>query len=208
MCIMSPEKCHYAAGTCRDPAWGEKVCFNDHIVYLANSSGLKVGITRMKNMPSRWLDQGAAQALPIARTASRFLAGKIEDTLRQKISDKTNWRSMLKDSVGHIDLVSERDALLEQFDKELNEIADEHGTNSVTWLKQETTREFTYPVTQYPTKVVSHNLDKTQTVTGVLMGVKGQYLMLDTGVINIRKYTSYHIQMKVEETASQGQLAL
>lgn len=66
-CIMSPERCHYAAGTCREPAWGEQFCMTDHIVYLANSSGVKVGITRASQVPTRWIDQGASQALPILR---------------------------------------------------------------------------------------------------------------------------------------------
>lgn len=211
-CIMSPEKCHFHLGTCRDPGWGERICFNDHIVYLANSSGLKVGITRMKNMPSRWLDQGAVQALPIARTASRFLAGKVEDTLRQKISDKTNWRAMLKENAPDLDLLKERDELLDYFSDSLSALENEFGKNSLSWLQQEQVRKFNYPVTEFPTKVVSHNLDKTAEISGTLMGIKGQYLMLNTGVINVRKFTSYHLELSVElnaeERISQGQLAL
>ncbi len=194
-CIMSPEKCHFHLGTCRDPEWGERVCFNDHIVYLANSSGLKVGITRMKNMPSRWLDQGAGQALPIVRTASRMLAGQIEDILRRDIADRTNWRAMLKDDMQSLDLISERERLREHFSDELEALALESGPAGFTWLLHEKERSFTYPVSQYPDKVVSHNLDKTPEISGRLMGIKGQYLMLDTGVINLRKYTSYDVTL-------------
>jgi hypothetical protein len=192
-CMMSPEKCHFHLGTCREPQWAEKICFNDHIVYLANSSGIKVGITRMKNMPSRWLDQGASQALPIARVANRRLSGLIEDTLRKQVADKTSWQAMLKTEAPAVDLEATRDALREQFSAELAAIELDAGPGSVSWLGSETVRQFNYPVLQYPTKVVSHNLDKTPVVSGVLLGIKGQYLMLDTGVINLRKYTSYAV---------------
>ncbi|MBV1960214.1 MAG: DUF2797 domain-containing protein [Oleibacter sp.] len=195
VCIMSPEKCHYHEGTCRDPKWGERVCFNDHIVYLANSSGIKVGITRMKNMPSRWLDQGAGQALPIVRVATRRLAGLVEDILRRDVADKTNWRAMLKDDYSGLDLPAERDRLLALFKTELATLETDHGPGSMTWLLDESARDFSYPVDAYPTKVVSHNLDKTPEVNGRLMGMKGQYLILDTGVINLRKFTSYHVNV-------------
>ena len=197
-CILSPEKCHFHLGTCRDASFAEQVCFNDHIVYLANSSGLKVGITRMKNMPSRWLDQGAGQALPVARVASRRIAGLIEDILRRDIADKTNWRAMLKDDAVTLDLISERQRLYELFRTELDALETEHGPGSVTWLLNETVREFRYPVMQYPVKVVSHNFDKEAVVHGRLLGMKGQYLMLDTGVINLRKFTSYQITLTTD----------
>src|SRR5690554_6351011 len=92
LCIVSPERCHYEQGTCREPAWGEQFCMTDHIVYLANSSGLKVGITRASQIPTRWIDQGASQALPIMRVATRQQSGMVEDLLRQQVADKTNWR--------------------------------------------------------------------------------------------------------------------
>src|SRR3546814_17547967 len=93
---MSPERCHFDAGTCRDPAWGEQFCMTDHVVYLANSSGIKVGITRATQMPTRWLDQGASQALPIMRVATRQQSGMVEDLLRSQVADRTNWRPPLK----------------------------------------------------------------------------------------------------------------
>ena len=83
-CIMSPERCHFHHGTCRDPAWGEKYCFTDHFVYLANSSGVKVGITRGTQLPTRWIDQGATQGLPIFRVQTRYQAGLIEDCIRHR----------------------------------------------------------------------------------------------------------------------------
>ena len=149
----------------------------------------------MKNMPSRWLDQGAGQALPIARVATRRLAGLVEDILRRDVADKTNWRAMLKDDHSGLDLPAERDRLLALFKTELATLETDNGPGSMTWLLDESTRDFSYPVDAYPTKVVSHNLDKTPEVNGRLMGMKGQYLILDTGVINLRKFTSYHVNV-------------
>ena len=103
-CIMSPERCHYAAGTCREPAWGEQFCMTEHVVYLANSSGAKVGITRATQVPTRWIDQGATQALPIMRVATRQQSGLVEDVLRSQVTDRTNWRAMLKGEAAPLDL--------------------------------------------------------------------------------------------------------
>jgi hypothetical protein len=91
-CIMSPEKCHYDQGTCREPVWGDYFCMQDHIVYLANSSGLKVGITRASQLPTRWIDQGASQGLAVIRVRTRQQAGFCEAMFRQHVSDRTNWR--------------------------------------------------------------------------------------------------------------------
>jgi hypothetical protein len=151
----------------------------------------------MKNMPSRWLDQGAAQALPIARVATRRLAGLVEDIIRRDIADKTNWRAMLKGDSPELDLLSERERLREHFAEELNQLELEQGPGSITWLTNESVRHFNYPVIEYPTKVTSHNFDKTAEVSGRLMGMKGQYLILDTGVINLRKFTSYNVRVTV-----------
>ena len=111
-CIMSPEKCHFHHGTCRDPEWGEKFCFTDHFVYLANSSGVKVGITRGTQLPTRWIDQGATQGLPIFRVQTRYQAGLIEDCLREHVADKTHWQKMLKGNAEDLDLAAIRDELM------------------------------------------------------------------------------------------------
>src|SRR5690554_4764181 len=98
-CIMSPEKCHYHLGTCREPEWGEANCMVEHVVYLANSSGLKVGITRATQVPTRWIDQGAVTAIPMLRVASRYLSGLVEVACKNHVADRTNWRAMLKGDV-------------------------------------------------------------------------------------------------------------
>jgi hypothetical protein len=60
-----------------------------------------------------------------------------------------------------------------------------------------TQENFNFPVQEYPTKVVSFNLDKNPVAQGTLMGIKGQYLILDSGVINLRKYGSYLVSVEV-----------
>lgn len=198
ICIVSPEKCHYDAGTCREPVWGEQFCMADHIVYLANSSGLKVGITRITQLPTRWIDQGAKQALPIFRVATRKQSGLIEDCLKADIADKTNWRTLLKGEAEPLDLLAERDRILESSYKLIANLQAMFGIQAIRPLEAEPVVTFDYPVLKYPTKIQSHNLDKTSVVEGVLEGIKGQYLLLSTGVINIRKYTAYEVIVSVQ----------
>ena len=197
-CIMSPEKCHFHHGTCRDPQWGEKYCFTDHFVYLANSSGVKVGITRGTQLPTRWIDQGATQGLPIFRVQSRYQAGLIEDCIREHIADKTSWQKMLKGNAETADLAAIRDDLLIKSESGLELLEQEFGLQALQRLYNETTTEIHFPVTRFPEKVKSFNLDKAPLVEGELQGIKGQYLILDTGVINIRKYTGYNIEFSAE----------
>lgn len=196
-CITQPELCHYAAGTCREPEWGDKFCNQPHTVYLANSSGLKVGITRDSQIPTRWMDQGAAQALPILRAASRYISGLAEVALAKRVSDKTNWRQMLKQAPPALDLPALRDSLLGECAAELARIRAEHGEQSLIPAEAEPL-EIVYPVLNYPDKLKSYDLEKTETVSGILHGVKGQYWLLDGGVINIRKYTGYEVEFHFE----------
>lgn len=197
LCVMKPERCHYEAGTCRDPEWGESFCFQPHIVYLANSSGIKVGITRQTQVPTRWIDQGAVQALPIFKVQSRYLSGLIEVVIGQHISDKTSWQKMLKNQVAPIDLRAKRDELVATCDSELADLSRRFGANAIEFLPDEAGVEIRFPVDNYPVKVNSFNLDKIPDVSGILHGIKGQYLIFDTGVINIRKYTGYEIEFSV-----------
>lgn len=196
LCIMSPERCHYAAGTCREPEWGERFCMTDHVVYLANSSGPKVGITRATQLPTRWLDQGATQALPIMRVATRQQSGFVEDLLRAHVADKTNWRAMLKGDAPPIDLFSLRDDLLQRSTQGLSELQERFGLQAIQPITDAEAVEIRYPVEAYPSKISSFNLDKQPIVEGTLMGIKGQYLIFDTGVINVRKYTAYQLSIQ------------
>jgi hypothetical protein len=197
-CIVSPEKCHFDQGTCREPEWAQQHCMQDHIVYLANSSGLKVGITRHSQIPTRWLDQGASQALPIMRVKTRQQAGLIEVIFKQFVADKTNWRAMLKGEPESIDLALARDELFRQCGAQLSAINDQFGLQSVQPLYTAESVVMTYPVSDYPEKVASLDLEKLQEVGGRLTGIKGQYLIFDSGVINMRKYGGYHVALSVE----------
>ena len=192
-CIMSPELCHFDQGTCREPAWGESFCMTDHVVYLANSSGLKVGITRATQVPTRWIDQGAIAAIPFARVATRQQAGLLETVLKQHVADKTNWRTMLKGEQAAIDLLAARAELLDLVASEMLELQDRFGIQALQ-ASDAPLLSISYPVRQYPVKITSLNAEKNPNVSGVLQGIKGQYLILDTGVINIRKYTGYEVK--------------
>ncbi|MDB2650229.1 DUF2797 domain-containing protein [Porticoccaceae bacterium] len=193
-CIMSPEKCHYEQGTCRDPSWGEEYCFTDHYVYLANSSGVKVGITRGSQIPIRWIDQGATQAMPIFRVKSRYQAGLIEDCLREHVADRTHWQKMLKGNSDLVDLEEIRDSIIAQSESGLSAIEQKFGLLAIQRLYHQQIVDINFPVLEFPEKVKSLNFDKQPIVEGVLQGIKGQYLILDTGVINIRKFTAYNVQ--------------
>ena len=194
-CIVRPETCHFAAGTCRDEEWGRAHCMQDHIVYLANSSGAKVGITRLTQVPTRWIDQGASQALPIFRTNTRLLSGKLEHILRQNISDRTDWRRMLKGEPEAIDLAAVRDHLFEVMALPIEELINDEEENAIETLTSADSVDVHYPVLEYPDKVKSLNFDKTHEIHGMLLGIKGQYLILDKGVINIRKFSGYHVKL-------------
>ena len=196
LCIMRPETCHFAKGTCRDESWALDHCMQDHIVYLANSSGIKVGITRISQVPTRWMDQGASQALPIFRVKERLISGLIEVALKQWVSDRTDWRKMLKAEATAVDLKQIAAELIEQGAQQIEAVKQQHGLDSVTAL-DEAMVQIQYPVNTYPEKVKSLNLEKMPTVSGQLQGIKGQYLILDSGVINMRKYSGYQLCLTV-----------
>ena len=195
-CIVSPERCHYDAGTCREPDWAQTHCFVDHIVYLANTSGVKVGITRHSQVPTRWMDQGATQAQPIARVQHRQLSGLMEIALAKHVKDKTAWQTMLKGNGDAISLEEKRQELMSLCEGDIQALQDRFGLQALQLLEDEPTVSINYPVVEFPTKVSAHNFDKNPLVEGKLMGIKGQYLLLDTGVLNIRKFGGYHIQLE------------
>lgn len=193
LCIMKPETCHYHEGTCRQPQWGQENCFQEHYVYLANSSGIKVGITRGTQIPTRWIDQGASEALPIFKVTNRLLSGKLEMVIKDHVSDRTDWRKMLKGTADHVDLGAKRDELMAAAEKEIQQVVKEFGKSEIEFLNEKQV-SIEFPVEQYPEKVKSLNFDKTAEIEGVLQGIKGQYLLLDIGVLNIRKFGGYLIE--------------
>ncbi len=213
ICIMSPEKCHYDQGTCRDAAWGDKFCMTDHVVYLANSSGLKVGITRATQIPTRWIDQGASQAMPFIRVATRQQSGLLETIFKEFINDRTNWRAMLKEPADPLDLQESALELLDMNGSRIAAMQEQFGIQAIQPLLgklsgktsgsvSETTDlpnvlNIDYPVLEYPAKVTSQSFDKQPLIEGTLQGIKGQYLIFDTGVVNIRKHTAYQVSVTV-----------
>ena len=209
LCVVSPERCHYDQGTCRDPAWGESFCMQPHIVYIANSSGIKVGITKEANLPARWIDQGAVQALPVIAVHTRQQSGFVEVAFKAHISDKTQWQRMLKADDRQVDMGEERDRLLVDVAEEIDVLRGRFGIQAVQPIETET-QVFHYPVQQYPTHVTSMSFDKTPVVEGTLFGIKGQYLMFDVGVINLRKFTGYEISFAAgdEKATAVSQMSL
>lgn len=189
ICIVKPELCHYAQGTCRDPKWGEEHCLKPHVVYLANTSGAKVGITRQSQVPTRWLDQGAFQALPMFKVSSRLDSGKIEILIGKHVADKTNWQRMLKGNPEPLDLVALKKEIWQKVGEELRPFILEDIKSDVL--------QFNYPVTVWPEKVKSLGLDKNPEIEDKLVGIKGQYLIFSTGVINLRNHTGYQISWEI-----------
>lgn len=198
-CIIKPELCHYSQGTCREPEWGEANCLSDHFVYLSNTGALKVGITRhvSDGVSSRWIDQGATQALPILRVSERLVSGLVEQAAKPYIGDKTNWRVMLKAEPDALDIQARAKQILESVEGDIADITQSHGLQAVQALDSSPI-SIRYPVIQYPDKVKSINLDKTPEFTGQLLGIKAQYWMLDGDrVINMRKYAGYELSVSI-----------
>lgn len=161
----------------RDLEFEKKVQLQPHIVYLANSSNVKVGVTRKTQVPTRWIDQGAHEAIEIVEVPNRYLAGITEVALKEHVSDKTNWRTMLKNEIEDVDLIEWRNKLKTYIPEEALKY----------FLENNTQTQIIFPVLQYPAKPKSLNLEKTPSYKGVLKGIKGQYLLFeDDTVFNIR----------------------
>ncbi len=186
-CIIRPELCRAHLGEGRDPEWEEKHHNKPHIVYLAASSAVKVGITREDQVPTRWIDQEATAAIRLAETENRYEAGRVEVALKELFTDRTNWRKMLTNDVDNtIDLEEEKWALEEHLPADIMDLFSEN--DEIVNLN--------YPVLEFPTKVKSLSFDKTPVIEGVLKGIKGQYLFFENNeVLNIRKHTSYYVEI-------------
>jgi hypothetical protein len=188
--IMKPELSTAHLGIQdRDLVYEEKVQLQPHIVYLALSSEVKVGVTRKTQVPTRWIDQGATQAISIVEVPNRYLAGITEVALKNHYADKTNWRKMLTNNVEPIDLIAERLKVENLIPSEVQEYF---------YLQKNDLYEMDYPVLEYPNKVHSLSLEKTPSFQGKLSGIKGQYLLFeDQTVFNIRSSEGYVVQINV-----------
>lgn len=197
LCIVRPERCHYHLGTCREPEWAQSHCMTSHTVYIANTSGLKVGITRETQIPTRWIDQGAVQALAVLRVTNRYQAGLIETNLANHFADKTDWRKMLKGETSEIDLEAKREEVLKLLTLMESKI-ESNSANTVVEPVVSKTQLLQYPILELPSKIHSLNLEKTPEFSGKLMGIKGQYLIFDCGVINIRNIAGYELSIAIQ----------
>lgn len=188
-CIIRPELCEGHLGKGRDPQWELAKHVQPHIVYLALTSAIKVGVTRVDNIPSRWIDQGAWKVIRFAETPYRQLAGEIEVFLKDYLTDKTDWRKMLKDERDeNLDLLDEKNRLLDVLPPEFGEF----------FCEDDEVVEISYPVLEYPAKVNSIGFDKEPNIEGRLVGIRGQYLILDGGrVLNLRKHSGYWIRVEL-----------
>lgn len=196
LCVVSPTRCHFGAGTCREPAWGEAFCMQPHRVYLANSSGLKVGLTRRGQEVTRWLDQGASQGLVVGEAATRQAAGFAEALLAKQVSDRTDWRALVRGDAEPLDLSAARDRLLEGAGA---------PPPAVTWVRDAVPAAFTYPVSRYG-PVERLKLSPGHPIEGTLLGMKGQFLLLDSGVFNVRQHNGYRVNLSW--TAAAGEPAI
>jgi hypothetical protein len=174
----------------RDLAYEKEVQLQPHVVYLAVSSGLKVGVTRKTQVPTRWIDQGAHQTIPIVEVPNRYLAGITEVALKEHYNDKTNWRRMLTQDPSQMDLVAERDRALQWLPQEVNPYIKTTENDATLFLQ--------FPLEQPPTKVKSVNLTKSKMHSGKLVGIKGQYLVFaDQSVMNVRSHEGVSVRMEV-----------
>ncbi|MFO7718977.1 MAG: DUF2797 domain-containing protein [Gillisia sp.] len=172
----------------RDLEFEKSVQLKPHIVYLANSSDVKVGVTRKTQIPTRWIDQGAHEAIEIVEVPNRYLAGITEVALKDHVGDKTNWRKMLTNDVKDLDLVEVREMLKQFIPAEAMEY----------FLASNKETEIHFPVLEYPKKVKTLNLAKSPFYEGILKGIKGQYLIFQDGtVFNVRGHEGYVVELQI-----------
>ena len=184
--IMKPELSEIHNGIAlRDYEWEVKHHLKPHYVYIALTSNFKVGVTRTSNTPYRWIDQGATEAIILAEVPYRQLAGLIEVSLKDHISDKTAWQRMLK-GVAEMDrsIIQTRDEMAKLVPKEFQSFLS--NSTEVQHIK--------YPVTQYPEKVKSLKLERNKVIEQKLVGVKGQYLIFEDGVLNVRSHSGSRVR--------------
>ncbi len=183
-CVLHPEKCEAHNGIARDIEYAKRNCLRPTYVYLSKTSNIKVGVTRETQIPTRWIDQGATQAIKLAKTPYRQLAGAIEVELKKNFSDKTSWQKMLKNIIVEDDLIEAKQ-------KAINLLPNEYKKFIIS---DNTIRQFNYPTLEIPTKVKSLKLDNVTKISGILTGIKGQYLIFDNEfVFNVRSHSGYNV---------------
>ena len=186
--VMKPElsKAHLNIED-RNLEYEREVQLQPHFVYLAKTSDIKVGVTRHTQIPTRWIDQGADEAMVIMETPNRFIAGQIEVFLKQYLTDKTGWQKMLKGISTHKELLSVREEVKNLIPEEFKKY----------WVEDSKPVQIEYPVLKYPEKIKSLNLEKVPKFSKKLVGIKGQYLVFEDGsVFNVRNHSGYVVNLK------------
>ncbi len=196
LCLLHPERCLVESKGCPDD-WAHAHCHAKQVIYLANASDLKVGITRYHAPITRWIDQGASQAIPIMSAQNRYQIGLMEVAAKKYFKDKTNWRKMLQGQPLSLDLKQLKVELIAQLQTEFSLIQSRYPAENFQYLQEEPV-EIYYPVEKYPVKVTSVSLEKTPEIHGVLRGIKGQYWIFDHAVMNMRNLGGYLVTIRVE----------
>ena len=186
--IVRPELSRIHEGIAlRDAAWEDAHHNQPHAVYLSTTSAVKVGVTRTANVPSRWIDQGATEAILLAETPYRQLAGLMEVALKGHFVDRTAWRAMVQNRSAGDDLRTRKEEALALLP----------AVYTPFFCPDDTVTHIAYPVLQYPARVTALKLDATPAFTGTLTGIKGQYLLFADGhVLNVRAHAGYRVHLE------------
>jgi len=192
--VVHPELSRAQFGIARDMKWAQQHDLIDHIVYLAVTSDLKIGVTRYHQVPTRWIDQGASSAIKVAKTPNRHIAGIIEMFFKKYYTDRTNWKNMLENETAPvINLLNEKNKAVQLLPAELKKYYCED--DEIITIK--------YPVNSLPEKLKNISFDKNRLIEGVLTGIKGQYLIFDDGTaLNIRKHNGYFLNIEYQHNQS------
>jgi hypothetical protein len=186
-CIVKPHTCHHHLGTCREPAWGQEHCLVPHVVYLAQTSGVKVGVTGGKRPARRWGDQGATAAMVLARPPDRRTAGLIEVAVAREFPDRTDWRRLVRGISEPVDFDREWQRAVALVPDALRQYL----------LDEPEVHRISYPVQTYPARARSTRLERVGHIAGRLTGIKGQYLFLDGAAVNIRRHAGLQVELNL-----------
>lgn len=200
LCVMSPDRCHYHLGTCREPDWGDDFCMQPHWVYLALTSGPKVGITRHERLLERWMDQGATRGLKLAQAPTRRAAGVLEALLKRFVNDRTDWRRLVTGITTSVDLPR----LASQLRRDADLSAGLRGSwlpadeaRGVQWLPNADVVELEYPLRGHSPAVRLPLDAQNPAVRENLCGIMGQYLMLSRGVVNVADVLPLGVDLEI-----------
>ncbi len=186
-CVLNPEKCKAHLGIARDIEYSKEHCLIRHYVYLSLTSGIKVGVTRHTQIPTRWIDQGAAKALIVAQTPNRYIAGLVEVFLKAHYNDKTNWKKMLVSDVdSSADLLAEKHKIAGLLPPVMKSLITNHYE----------TVDLSYPVISIPSDLQSVDLVRDSYFEGTLTAIKGQYLIVGQSAFNVRRHSGFKVNME------------